>query len=87
MAGGTRIAELTSIISSNTSKIEKYIQDNGLPAPSFDVDAPNNLGIPPEATDVEKARRAALEATAELQDLLTSSSALLRPNVRFSPKF
>jgi hypothetical protein len=79
--GNSRIGELASAISDNTSKIEQYLEHHNLPSPSFGVDAPSNLGIPSEASDIEAAKRAALEATAELQDLLASTTALLLLNV------
>ena len=79
--GTSRIGELVALISTNTAKVETYLQAHGLPSPSFDVDAPNDLGIPPDATAVDDARRAALEASIELQDLLQGSTSLLRPVV------
>ncbi|KAM0797379.1 O-methyltransferase [Usnea florida] len=77
--GTTRIAQLAALISSNTAKVDLYLKSQGLPPPSFDVDAPNDLGIPPQATDIDDARKAALEASIELQDLLQGSTSLLRP--------
>ena len=51
-----------------------HAEDHGLPPPSFDVDAPADLGVPKDTIAVEAARRAAVEATIELQDLLQSST-------------
>ena len=83
MAGSrTRIAELASIVAENTAKVDEYLRANNLPTPSFDVDAPAQIPIPPDATDIEAARRNAVEASTELNDLLQGSTALLRPNVR-----
>ena len=79
--GTTRMAHLAALISSNTAKIDMYLKSQGLPSPSFDVDAPNDLGIPPEATDIDDVRKSALEASIELQDLLQGSTSLLRPVV------
>ena len=78
----TRIAELSAIISSNTLKVDEYLKTHGRPSPSFDVDAPCDLGIPPEAVEIEQSRRAALEASLELSDLLQGPTSLLRPVVR-----
>lgn len=77
--GTTRMAQLAVLISTNTAKVDMYLESHGLPSPSFDVDAPTDLGIPQEATDVDDARKAALEASIELQDLLQGSTSLLRP--------
>ncbi|KAG8527118.1 uncharacterized protein KY384_008547 [Bacidia gigantensis] len=75
----SRVSQLVCSISSNTATVEAYLESQGLPSPSFNVDAPRDLGIPPDANDIEDARRAALEATIELQDLLQGPTALLRP--------
>lgn len=74
-----RINEFASIISINTTKIDEYLQSQGIPTPSFDVNAPLAFGIPPDATEVEDSRRKALAASIELQDLLQGPTACLRP--------
>ncbi|KUJ07170.1 O-methyltransferase-like protein [Mollisia scopiformis] len=74
-----RIIELAAIISTNTEKVNGYLEAQGIPTPSFNVDAPPNLGIPKEAIEVDNARRKALAASIELQDLLQGPSACLRP--------
>ena len=78
----TRTAQLVNIISTNTAKVDEYLASRSLPSPSFHVDAPDDLGIPPEAIEIDDARRAALEASIELQDLLQGPTSLLRPVVR-----
>ena len=76
----SRITELAAIISTNTAKVEAYLKSQGIPSPSFGINAPqNNLGIPKEATEIDDARRAALAASIELQDLLQGPTACLRP--------
>ncbi|MCJ1424779.1 hypothetical protein MMC29_002667 [Sticta canariensis] len=75
----TRIAKLAAIVSTNTAKIDHYLTSHGLPSPSFDVNHPADLGIPPEAIDIVHARRVAFEASMELQDLLQGPILLLRP--------
>ena len=75
------MAQLAAVTSTNTAKVDNYLESHGLPGPSFDVDAPLDLGIPQEATDIEDARKVTLEATIELQDLLQGSTSLLRPVV------
>lgn len=74
----SRIAELSSRISSSTKRIEEYLAANSLPYPSFDEDGPVTFGL---SAEVEAARSAVLNATAELQALLTGPDALLRPIV------
>lgn len=83
----TRIAELAAIVSTNTTKIDDYLISHNLPSPSFDVDHPADLGIPLEAIDIDDARRAALEASMELQDLLQGPTSLLRPVVCYSTEY
>ena len=75
-----RIAKLTVQISSNTQKIDDYLAANSLPPPSFDEGGPANLNL---STEIYAARRAVLNASAELQELLQGPSELLRPVVRF----
>lgn len=78
----SRIAELAALIAENTAKVDDFLREKGLATPSFDVDAPAHVPIPPEATEIETARRIAMEAATELTDLLSGSTALLRPQVR-----
>ncbi|KAI0868318.1 hypothetical protein GGS24DRAFT_506898 [Hypoxylon argillaceum] len=70
----SRITQLASIVASSTQKIDEYIAQNSLPYPSFDPDAPADLGLPP---DLEKQRAAVLEATQGLNDLLQGPRELL----------
>lgn len=74
----SRIAELAALISSNTQKIDEYLASNSLPRPSFEEDGPVKLGLPAE---LEAARSATLNATAELEALLKTPDDLLRPIV------
>ncbi|KAH7081198.1 putative O-methyltransferase [Paraphoma chrysanthemicola] len=70
----SRIAILSTIISSNTDRIDKHLNKNSLPHPSFSADAPLDLNLPPE---LEKARIEVLHATQELNDLLQGPRDLL----------
>lgn len=63
----TRITELSSVISSVTSKYDDYLSAQGLPTPSFDPGAPPFLPLPP---DVAEAKQLILEATDELHALI-----------------
>lgn len=81
----TRISELAAIISSNTAIVDTYLKTNHIPSPSFDKDAPiQNLGIPKEAIEIDDARRNALAASQELQDLLQGPTACLLPTMNAS---
>ncbi|TVY82682.1 O-methyltransferase gsfB [Lachnellula suecica] len=75
----SRITELAVIVSLNTRKVTDYLESNGMPTPSFSIDAPLNLGIPKEAVEIDNARRLALAASIELHDLLQGPSACLKP--------
>ena len=75
---GSQISELAESIASNTAIVDKYLEANGLPQPSFDEDGPVDFGLSPE---VEAARLAALEASTLLSDLLRGPSELLTPTV------
>lgn len=68
-----RILELASVISTSVSSINEYLGLNGLPTPSFDPDAPRIL-----PNEIDAARNAVLDATAELHDLLLEPADLLR---------
>ncbi|CAG8971742.1 hypothetical protein HYALB_00007222 [Hymenoscyphus albidus] len=74
-----RITELASIISLNTAKVDGYLEKHNKPTPSFNINAPLDLGIPPEAPEIEATRKKALAASIELQDLLQGPTACSRP--------
>ena len=64
------IAELSTIISENTRKVTEYLQQNGLPFPSFGVEAPTKSMIAREASGIEDARLAVIDATRKLRNLM-----------------
>lgn len=80
MADQSRLMELSSIISTNTSKINEYLQSHNLPQPSFDIDAPTQP-VPTGNQELEEARTKAVEASIELQQLLQGVDKLLLPEV------
>jgi hypothetical protein len=61
----SRISELSSIIQTNTSKIDEYLCTNGLPPLSFDI---HGSAKPPNA--ISPFQTAILEATDELNTLV-----------------
>lgn len=64
------IAELAASIFENTIKVNEYMTRNDIVIPSLDLGSPISWNIPLEATDILAARKAAIEATVELQTLL-----------------
>jgi len=76
----SRITELAAIISTNTSKINKYLQINNLPQPSFDINAPIQP-IPRDVPEIDEARILVEEASIELQQLIRGVDSLLLPEV------
>lgn len=79
MARQASITELATQISENLAKVENYLRSNNLPQPSFLPDGPTNLIM--SVMDVEDSRLAAVEAAAELLDLLQGPVACLLPPV------
>lgn len=67
MASHSRIVELASAILSNTKAVDEYISINGLPTPSFAIEAPPILPLP---EDISKSRDKILEASEELRALV-----------------
>ncbi|KAI1326701.1 hypothetical protein F5Y16DRAFT_374397 [Xylariaceae sp. FL0255] len=72
----SQISVLSLRIAANTAKIDQHLASLSLPNPSFDVDSPPDLfiGI---GSDIESARRAVLQDTLELRQLLMSPRELL----------
>ena len=75
----SRLLELTDQLAVKVKQVDKYLQSNNLPEPSFDIHGPLDMEI--QSADVEAARIAAIEASMELQDLLLGPTMLLRPVV------
>jgi len=67
VTSNTRISELAELIQSNTNKVDRYLNSEGLKTPSFEIDAPVNLQLPME---IEQARQAILDSTDELHRLI-----------------
>jgi len=82
MANQTRIIELSSLIARETEKINNFFSARGLPAPSFDENAPISLPIPEDAKHILDARISVIEACSELKALLKGPKELLAFNVR-----
>ncbi|KAI1333054.1 S-adenosyl-L-methionine-dependent methyltransferase [Xylariaceae sp. FL0255] len=74
----TRITELSSLISTQTTLIDNYFRQNGLATPLLEPDALHVLPIPDEAADILSARTEVIAACSELQALLTGPRELVR---------
>lgn len=74
----SRLSELTALIQRETGKIEQYLAANGLPALSFDPHAPLDFPVPASNTEIQQARRAVINATQELHDLMVGPSESMR---------
>jgi hypothetical protein len=76
-----RIAELSTIISTYTKKVDTYLTDRNLPTPSLNADA-SAYPVPEDApSDIKEAATAAAEACSELDALMTGPRELVRFNV------
>lgn len=67
---------LADTISKETAKLEKYLKENGLPMPSFDVGAADDFPKLPE--DMQKSRLEIIYATKKLRDLTVGPRESLR---------
>ena len=68
----SRISELAGIIQARTAEIEKYLLSRGLPLPSFEYSAANDL-----PQELRPAQHALLEASDELNALIQGPSQFL----------
>ncbi|KAE9365008.1 S-adenosyl-L-methionine-dependent methyltransferase [Stipitochalara longipes BDJ] len=75
-ASTSKLVELAQIISQETKKLDSYIKANGLPEPSFDVDAPPSF--PMVSGELKKVREEVMRATKELGELVAGPSESLR---------
>lgn len=85
MESTNRIIELASLITSQTTAIDAYLEEQKLPTPSFRIDAADSPSIPREAADIQAARASVISACSELKDLLTGPRDLLRFQVSSTP--
>jgi hypothetical protein len=67
MASHRRLIQLSSLVQENVAKVDRFIESNGLPEPSFEASCPPTLALSPEA---DVARNTALEALDELRQHL-----------------
>jgi hypothetical protein len=72
----SKLIELAQTITRETEKLNRFIKDNGLPDPSFDVDAP--LNFPKLPDELQKTREEVVRATQELGELVTGPRERIR---------
>ncbi|KIW08680.1 uncharacterized protein PV09_00631 [Verruconis gallopava] len=74
----SRLMELTEIISANTKKINDFFHAEGIQGLSFDVNAPTDFPVPSSNVEIQAARRAVVNATQELRDLMVGPRETVR---------
>ena len=73
----TKIVELASLISKNTSIVDAYLKSNQLPSPTFETDGPLKMPIPPHEKEIAKAQDIVIASTQELHNLMKGPDNLL----------
>ena len=73
----TRIAELATLISKNTSIVDAYLKSHHLPTPSFNADASLTVPIPAHEKDVIHAQDIVIASTQELHNLMKGPTEML----------
>lgn len=74
----SRITQLADEISQSSKIITDYLAEKNLPAPSFDEDGLNELGISPADKDASMARSRLVAATKEIHGLTVGPKESLR---------
>ncbi|KAL3422651.1 o-methyltransferase [Phlyctema vagabunda] len=70
------LVELAAVITRETEKLNGYLRDRGLPTPGFDIDSP--LNFPSLPADIKRARESVVQATKDLNDLVTGPEESIR---------
>lgn len=78
MASMSRLTELTEIIASETKKVQEYFAANRLRELSFDPSAATDFPVHSTNTEIQDARRAVVNATQELHDLMVGPRETVR---------
>ena len=72
------ITDLAAAISRNTQIVNDYFAANNMPLPSFDVNGPQIIAIPPAEKEITAARKQLLADTQALHDLMMGPWDMLR---------
>jgi hypothetical protein len=70
------LIELAQTITRETEKLDRYLKDNAIQAPSFEVDSQANF--PKLEGEIKRAREEIIRATRELGDLMTGPTESVR---------
>lgn len=73
----TRIAELATLISENTSIVVTYLKSHNLPTPSFNADGPLPMPIPAHEREINQAQDIVIASTQELHNLMKGPTEML----------
>ncbi|KAL2349851.1 O-methyltransferase [Cryomyces antarcticus] len=74
----TRLTELTTIIATETKKVEDYFAQHNLPNLSFAADGPADFPVPGSNGEIQASRRTVINATQELHDLMVGPRETVR---------
>jgi hypothetical protein len=77
MASPNRIVQLSTLIASETARLDNFFVSSKLPTPSLDASALWSLPIPESDTDLWASRNAIIEACSELKALMKGPMELL----------
>ena len=86
MTSTSSISELAARIAANTTIVNNFYIENGLPTPSFDQDSPRRPVISPStAPEIEAARQAVIYDCQELRILMQGPAQYLAGLSVWSP--
>lgn len=77
-AAAPRLSELAALISEKAAYLERYLDDNNLPQPSFRANGPNTFPVEATAVEASAARFALIDAAKDLRDLVVGPRDTLR---------
>jgi hypothetical protein len=72
----SRLIALAQTITRETEILDRYLKENDLPYPNFDVEGPSDFPRLPD--DISRARHEVVRATTELRDLTVGPTETLR---------
>lgn len=70
------LVKLSQTIARETEKVDAYLRENSIPAPTFEADGPYDYPALPD--EIQKARLAVIKAAADLKDLMVGPKESLR---------
>ena len=70
------LLKLSQIIARETEKVDTYLRENSIPAPTFEADGLSEYPTLPD--EIQKSRLTVIKAAADLKDLMVSPKESLR---------